>query len=105
MAAIMALPCLSLLFAGACHGDTVVALQEYGAGFKVLGTGSDTDFAELEAYLREQRSKRQKVQAIWAEFPANPIRVTPDLVRLRALADAHNVLLCIDNHYDQLRQC
>lgn len=82
---------------GMAFMDTVVALQEYGAGFKFLGLGSDSDLAELETYLHDQRSERQKIQAIWAEFPANPILVTPDLVRLRALADAHDVLLCIDD--------
>lgn len=82
---------------GMAFMDTVVALQEYGAGFKFLGIGNDADLAELETYLHDQRSERQKVQAIWAEFPANPILVTPDLVRLRALADAADALLCIDD--------
>ena len=82
---------------GMAFMDTVVALEEYGAGFKFLGLGSDSDLAELEIYLRDQRSKNQKVQAIWAEFPANPLLVTPDLVRLRALADVYDVLLCIDD--------
>jgi cystathionine gamma-synthase len=82
---------------GMAFMDTVVALEEYGAGFKFLGLGSEEDLVALETYLREQRALGQKVQAIWAEFPANPILVTPDLVRLRALADEYDVLLAIDD--------
>lgn len=82
---------------GMAFMDTVVALEEYGAGFKFLGLGSDEDLTALDAYLQEQRAIGQKVQAIWAEFPANPILVTPDLVRLRALADKYDVLLAIDD--------
>jgi cystathionine gamma-synthase len=82
---------------GMAFMDTVVALEEYGAGFKFLGLGSDEDLGALETYLQEQHTLGQKVQAIWAEFPANPLLITPDLVRLRALADAYDVLLAIDD--------
>jgi cystathionine gamma-synthase len=82
---------------GMAFMDTVVALEEYGAGFKFLGLGTDEDLETLETYLQEQCALGQKVQAIWAEFPANPLLITPDLVRLRALADAYDVLLAIDD--------
>jgi cystathionine gamma-synthase len=82
---------------GMAFMDTVVALEEYGAGFKFLGLGSDEDLEALEIYLQEQHALGQKVQAIWAEFPANPLLITPDLARLRALADTYDVLLAIDD--------
>lgn len=82
---------------GMAFMDTIVVLEEYGAGFQFLGLGSDSDLIELEAYLHKQRATGQRVQAIWAEFPANPILETPDLVRLRALAEEYDVLLCIDD--------
>ena len=82
---------------GMAFMDTVVALEEYGAGFKFLGLGSDEDLIALETHLQQERAQGRKVQAIWAEFPANPVLVTPDLVRLRALADEYDVLLAVDD--------
>lgn len=82
---------------GMAFMDTVVALEEYGAGFKFLGLGSDEDLTALETHLQQERAQGRKVQAIWAEFPANPVLVTPDLVRLRALADKYDVLLAVDD--------
>ncbi len=86
----------TILF-GMAFMDTVTAFQEFGSGFKFFGLGSDEDLLALEVFLREERSQGRKVQAIWAEFPANPILVTPDLVRLRALADDYDVILAVDD--------
>lgn len=82
---------------GMAFMDTVVALEEYGAGFKFLGLGSDEDLAALETYLQQEHEQGRKVQAIWAEFPANPVLVTPDVVQLRALADKYDVILAVDD--------
>jgi len=82
---------------GMAFMDTVVALEEYGAGFKFLGLGTDEDLTALESYLQQEHERGRKVQAIWAEFPANPVLVTPDLVQLRALADKYGVILAVDD--------
>jgi cystathionine gamma-synthase len=37
------------------------------------------------------------VQAIWLEFPANPLLAAPDLGRLRGLADKYDVALGVDD--------
>jgi cystathionine gamma-synthase len=82
---------------GMAFKDTVTAFQEFGYGFRFFGLGEDEDLSALEAFLREERDRGRKVQAIWAEFPANPILVTPDLCRLRALADEYDAILAIDD--------
>jgi cystathionine gamma-synthase len=86
----------TILF-GMAFMDTVAAFQEFGSGFKFFGLGSDEDLLALEVFLREECDQGRKVQAIWAEFPANPILVTPDLTRLRALADEYDAILAIDD--------
>ncbi|KAL1869126.1 hypothetical protein Daus18300_005662 [Diaporthe australafricana] len=55
------------------------------------------DLCALEEFLREEHEAHRKVQAIWAEFPANPLLVTPDLSRLRELADKYDIILGIDD--------
>jgi cystathionine gamma-synthase len=82
---------------GMAFMDTVTAFQESGSGFRFFGLGEDEDLLALEVFLREERDQGRKVQAIWAEFPANPILVTPDLSRLRALADEYDAILAIDD--------
>ena len=86
----------SVLF-GMAFMDTIVTMEEFGADNGFFGLGTDEDLRALDAYLRESRAKGRRVQAIWAEFPANPLLVTPDVARLRALATKHDVVLAIDD--------
>lgn len=82
---------------GMAFMDTITALEEYGTGFKFFGLGTADDIAALERFLHGERDNGRKVQAIWGEFPSNPNLVTPDLVRLRTLADEFNVILAVDD--------
>ncbi|KAI1464542.1 PLP-dependent transferase [Daldinia caldariorum] len=86
----------TILF-GMAFMHTLNTFQEFGPGYKFFGLGSDEDLCELERYLEEERSYGRKVQAIWAEFPANPILVCPNITKLRELADKYDVVLAIDD--------
>ncbi|KAK8928047.1 putative cystathionine gamma-synthase [Metarhizium anisopliae] len=86
----------SVLF-GMAFMDTLVTLEQFGTGSKFFGLGSDENIFELEAYLRESQVLGRKVQAIWVEFPANPLLVCPDIARLRKLATEYDVVLGIDD--------
>jgi cystathionine gamma-synthase len=77
--------------------NTITAFEEFGPGIEFFGLGTDGDLRALEKFLEEESKQGRKIQAIWAEFPANPILVTPDLVRLRALADKYDTVLAIDD--------
>ncbi|RKU42517.1 hypothetical protein DL546_003794 [Coniochaeta pulveracea] len=70
---------------------------ENGPGFKFFGSGSDDDLHELQGFLQQEADQGRRVQAIWAEFPANPLLVTPNLAKLRELADKYDVVLAIDD--------
>ena len=91
-----AAPGKTVLF-GMAFMNTIVAFEDFGDGIKFFGLGNDQDLDALETFLEEEAKHGRKVQAIWAELPANPILVTPDLVRLNALARQYNTILAIDD--------
>jgi cystathionine gamma-synthase len=86
----------SVLFGFAFH-STPHVLEDFGPGFKFLGLGTPYEVDELEEYLKEEVKEGRKVQAVYTEFPSNPILATPDLSRLRQLADAYDFVLVIDD--------
>ncbi|EGX88847.1 Cystathionine gamma-synthase, converts cysteine into cystathionine [Cordyceps militaris CM01] len=86
----------SVLF-GMSFMDTILTLEQFGPGSTFFGCGSEQDLVELESHLGTSRSGGQKVQAIWVEFPANPLLRSPDIAELRRLATAHDAVLVIDD--------
>ncbi|WAO96922.1 Hypothetical protein NCS54_01461700 [Fusarium falciforme] len=86
----------SVLF-GMAFMDTLTTLEQFGPESKFFGLGSDEDIFELEAYLKDSRTKGRKVQALWVEFPANPLLVCPDIAQLRRLATEYDFVLGIDD--------
>jgi cystathionine gamma-synthase len=77
--------------------STLHVLKWWGAGFKHLGTATEQDLDELQAYCKSEQDAGKPVQAVWAEFPANPMLTVPNLARLRALANTYKFILCIDD--------
>ena len=75
---------------------TLKMLETYGPGCRFYAFGNDDELTKLETYLDEKGAK-EVVQAVWCECPSNPLLRTPDLKRLRALADKHNFILVIDD--------
>jgi len=82
---------------GMAFMNTITAFEEFGSSYKFFGLGTDDDLHDLKIFLQNERKHGRKVQAIWAEFPANPILVTPNITRLRVLADEYDVVLAIDD--------
>ncbi|KAL2062051.1 hypothetical protein VTL71DRAFT_6317 [Oculimacula yallundae] len=76
---------------------TMDLMNQFGPGYKLFGRGDEKDLLELEVYLEEERRNGRKVQAIWTDFPTNPLVVTPDITRLRELADEYDIVLGIDD--------
>ena len=59
----------------------------------------DPDTDDLESLLEEESKRNPStppVLALFAEFPSNPLLRSPDLPRLRALADRYDFLVVID---------
>lgn len=85
----------SVLFGYAFH-STPHVFDDFGPNFKLFALGNE-QLDELESYLASETREGRKVQAIWAEFPTVPLITTPDLGRLRKLADKYGSLLIVDD--------
>ena len=86
----------SVLFGFPFHA-TVHLVEDIGPGMKLFGKADEEDLDALEKYLEEEAKEGRGVQALYTEFPENPVLVTPDLMRLRALADKYGFVLAVDD--------
>ncbi|KAK0499619.1 pyridoxal phosphate-dependent transferase [Armillaria luteobubalina] len=71
-------------------------IEGWGAGHYVIGSGS---IADLEARLASEQAKdleRPPLAALYIDFPTNPMLQSPDVARLRELADQYRIPLIID---------
>ena len=84
------------------YTDTLKILQKWGPGCHFFGHGLDTDIDALDLLLGEEAAASKSPSAappalaLFTEFPSNPLLRTPDLPRLRALADKYDFLLVVD---------
>jgi cystathionine gamma-synthase len=65
------------------------------AGVEFFGRGDETDMQKLERMLRS--SPPNHFSVLFTEVPSNPLLVTPDLFKLRELADEFNFCLVVDD--------
>ncbi|TPX59811.1 hypothetical protein PhCBS80983_g02193 [Powellomyces hirtus] len=72
--------------------DTLKIQEKIGPGCHFLGLGDESEIDQLENDILPKES----ISAVFCEFPSNPLLRTPNLDRLRKLADAHNFLLVVD---------
>lgn len=81
----------SIMF-GFPYVDTLKVLEKFGAGATFFGFGNDSDLDELERKLESG----ERYLSLFCEFPGNPLLRTPDLKRLRALADKYDFAIVVD---------
>jgi cystathionine gamma-synthase len=86
----------SALFGFSFH-STIHVLEDFGPGSEFFGLGDESDLLKLERHLAAREEAGNRVQAIWAEFPTNPLLRVPDLRRLRHLATQYSALLIVDD--------
>lgn len=72
--------------------DTLNILKKFGPGVHFLGLGDDESLDNLE----EQLSQGLDILALFCECPSNPLLKTPNLHRIRQLADKYNFAIVID---------
>ncbi|KAF1810577.1 PLP-dependent transferase [Eremomyces bilateralis CBS 781.70] len=72
--------------------DTLKILQKFGPGCLFYGFGSAEELDDLEQRLE----KGEKYLALFCECPGNPLLKTPDLQRIRSLADKYGFYVVVD---------
>jgi cystathionine gamma-synthase len=86
----------TVLYGFAFHSTSHV-FEDFGPGYEFFGLGGSEEIDKLESYLEKEKNEGRKVQAVWAEFPSNPLLVTPDIGQLRVLADKYGFVLIVDD--------
>ena len=72
--------------------DTLKVLEKFGPGCLFYGLGESSDLDDLEKRLEGG----EKFLALFCEFPGNPLLKTPDLGRIRQLADQYDFGVVVD---------
>ncbi|KAF1988267.1 PLP-dependent transferase [Aulographum hederae CBS 113979] len=72
--------------------DTLKILEKFGPGCLFYGMGESEELDDLERRLRNG----ERYLALFCEFPGNPLLKTPDLVRIKRLADEFDFAVVID---------
>lgn len=89
-------PGTTVLFGYAFH-STPHVMKWYSSTFKWFGKGNDDEVKQLEEFCASENEAGRLVQSLWVEFPSNPNIRTPDLQRIRALADRYGFCLIVDD--------
>ncbi|KAJ5109262.1 Cys/Met metabolism pyridoxal phosphate-dependent enzyme [Penicillium angulare] len=76
---------------------TVKMIETIGIPCHMYSYGLDKDIDNLEELLISRAKEGRKIQSVWCECPNNPVLRTPDLRRVRDLADKYDFLFVIDD--------
>ena len=74
------------------YTDTLKVLEKFGPGCQFYGDGSEFELDDLERRCKDG----ERWLALFCEFPGNPLLRTPNLRRIRALADRYDFAVVID---------
>lgn len=74
--------------------DTLNILKKFGPGVHFLGFGDDASLDELEENLE---NGTYDIMALFCECPSNPLLKTPNLKRIRAIADKYKFAVVVDD--------
>jgi cystathionine gamma-synthase len=72
--------------------DTLKILERWGPGCLFYGYGSDSDLDDLERRLKDG----ERYLALFTELPGNPLLNSPNLNRIRSLANKYDFALVVD---------
>lgn len=76
---------------------SIKMIETVGVPYQLYSFGTDTDIDNLESLLILRAKEGRKIQSVWCECPNNPVLRTPDMHRVRALADKYDFLFVVDD--------
>ncbi|EGV65776.1 Cystathionine gamma-synthase [Yamadazyma tenuis] len=86
-------PRMSVCF-GFPYVDTLNILKKFGPGVHFLGMGDDKALEELEENLE---NGSYNIMGLFCECPSNPLLKTPNLKKIRQLADKFKFAIVVDD--------
>jgi cystathionine gamma-synthase len=72
--------------------DTLKIVEKFGPGCQFYGFGSAEELDDLEKRLE----MGERFLALFTEFPGNPLLRSPDLERIRSLANKYDFYVVVD---------
>lgn len=78
------------------YTDTYKILMKWGPGCHFFGSGGTEDIEPLAQLLANRDPSEAPILALFCEFPSNPLLRSPDLQRLRQLADQYGFIIVVD---------
>lgn len=76
---------------------SVKMIETIGVPYHLFSFGTDSDIDNLESLLITRAKEGRKIQSVWCECPNNPVLRTPDMHRVRDLANKYDFLLVVDD--------
>jgi cystathionine gamma-synthase len=76
---------------------TIKIIEVFGPSYRFYSGGTDTEIDELERHIEGRYRQGSKIQAVWCECPSNPLLRTPNMERLRELADKYEFVVVVDD--------
>ena len=71
-------------------------LEFFAPEHRLVGRGTPEELSDLESFVADEYAAGRQISSIWTEFPSNPLLITPDLPRLRALATKYSIPFIVD---------
>lgn len=89
----------TILVVGSIFHNTYHLFEEAPGGLQHFGAAGATSgvLDKVEAYLSQHYQQGKTVSYLFVEFPSNPILVSADLNRLRAIADKYSFPMVVDD--------
>ena len=86
-----------IIMLGFLYELSIKMIETIGVPYHLYSFGTDTDIDSLESLLITRAKEGRKIQSVWCECPNNPLLRTPDMHRVRALADKYDFLFVVDD--------
>lgn len=83
---------MSLSYCRFSYTDTIKILQRWSPGCITFFNDPTTNLANLSSYL-----SHSSLSVLFCEVPSNPLLQSPNLARVRELADEHGFLVVVDD--------